>query len=205
MANDICSEWGNAPDVPGERTLHLVDADNLLGDPNTIDCDLIGSVFGQYRRAAGHRVGDHVVVATGRNGLHVFEVEAAWPGASHRRRSGEDGADLELLDEAEWAARSGRYGRVVIGSGDRIFMAAVDVLRSADVEVDVVSRAESLATCLAFQTRGHVFALDGSGEIRPTATRFERREPNPPLRSGPARPMTPAVWPNDSVELMASA
>ena len=181
MANDICSEWGNATGAPGGRTLHLVDADNLLGDPTTVDRELIESVFLQYRNASGFRDGDQVVVATGRNGLHVFEVEAAWPGVSHRRRSGADGADLELLEEADWAARSGRFGRVVIGSGDRIFMSAVDVLRSADVVVDVVARPESLATCLALQTRGHVVALDGSGEIRPTARRFHRPRqlPNP--------------------------
>ena len=67
---------------------------------------------------------------------------------------------MELLDEARWAASSRRFRRVVIGSGDRIFMVAVDVLRSADVVVDVVSRQESLAACLALQTRGHVVALD---------------------------------------------
>jgi len=207
MANHICSLRGNATVASCERTLHLVDADNLLGDPNTVDRELIESVFVQYRRASGHCVGDQVVVATGRNGLHVFEVEAAWPGVSHRRRSGADGADLELLDEADWAARSGRFGRVVIGSGDRIFMTAVDVLRSADVPVEVVARPESLATCLALQTRGHVFALDGSGEIRRSAGRFRRPRqlPNPLSRLEPLVPMTPDVWSNGSVELMVSA
>jgi hypothetical protein len=207
MANDICSEWGNATGASCERTLHLVDADNLLGDPNTVDHVHIESVFVQYRQASGFRVGDQVVIATGRNGLHVFEVEAAWPGVSHRRRSGADGADLELLDEADWAARSGRFGRVVIGSGDRIFMTAIDVLRSANVIVDVVARPESLASCLALQARGHVVALDGSGEIRPTARRFHRPRqlPNPQSRRQPLVPMTPEVGFDGSVELMASA
>ena len=207
MANDICSEWGNATSAPCERTLHLVDADNLLGDPNTVVRTYIESVFVQYRHASGFQLGDQVVVATGCNGLHVFEVEAAWPGVSHRRRYGADGADLELLDSADWAARSGRFGRVVIGSGDRIFMTAVDVLRSADVVVDVVARPESLATCLALQARGHVVALDGSGEIRPTAGRFHRprRLSIPPSRLEPLVPMTLEVSSNGSVELMASA
>jgi hypothetical protein len=207
MANYICSVPGNATVASCERTLHLVDADNLLGDPNTVDRGLIRSVFAQYRRAAGYRAGDQVVVATGRNGLHVFEVEAAWPGVLHRRRSGEGGADLELLDEAYWASRSGRFGRVVIGLGDRIFMTAVDVLRLSNVAVDVVARRESLATCLALQTRGPVFVLDGSGEIRPSAARFRRprRLSNPLSRLGPLAPMTSEVEPNSRVELMASA
>jgi hypothetical protein len=207
MANGICSEWGNATGAPCERTLHLVDADNLLGDPNTVDRERIQSVFVKYRHASGFRVGDQVVVATGCNGRHVFEVEAAWPGVTHRRRSGADGADLELLDAADWAARSGRFGRVVIGSGDRIFMTAVDVLRSADVVVDVVARAESLASCLALQARGHVVALDGSGEIRTTARRFDpRRQLTTRLsRHETQAPLTSEVQFGGSVELMASA
>ena len=172
MANHICSVPGNATVAPCERTLHLVDADNLLGDPNTVDRMLIRSVFAQYRRAAGFRAGDQVVVATGRNGLHVFEVEAAWPGVLHRRRSGEDGADLELLDEADSASRSGRFGRVVIGSGDRIFIVAFDALRRSDIDVEVVSRTEALASPLAVRATGYVHllprktsTLDGSEHI----------------------------------------
>ena len=115
--------------VRPHRTLHLVDADNLLGDPNTCDEEFIAATFDAYRKAAGHRPGDHIVVATGTNSRHVYAVENAWPNASHRRRSGTDGADLELLDAAEWAARSGRFDRAVIGSGDRIFMVAFDLLR----------------------------------------------------------------------------
>jgi hypothetical protein len=157
MANHICSRRRNAT---LDRTLHLVDADNLLGDPGTVDRRLIDLTFERYRRASGYRPGDQVVVATGRNGQHVFEVEAAWPGVLHRRRSGADGADMELLEQADWAASSRRFGRVVIGSGDRIFMVAVDVLRAADVVVDVVSRRASLAAALALQTRGRVVALD---------------------------------------------
>jgi hypothetical protein len=204
MANDICSEWESATSATYERTLHLVDADNLLGDPDTVNRAHIASVFLQYRHASRFRIGDQVVVATGCNGLHVFEVEAAWPGVSHRRRSGADGADLELLEEADWAARSGRFRRVVIGSGDRIFMVAIDVLRSADVVVDVVARPESLATCLALQARGHVVALDGSGEIRTTARRFDPLHQLTTLlsRHETHGPMTSDVR---FVELMASA
>lgn len=130
------------------RTLHLVDADNLLGDPLTVDATAIRRTFAAYRRAARFALTDHAVVASCANARHAFEVRAAWPGVLHRWRRGTDGADLALLEEAEEAARSGRYGRVVLGSGDRIFLVALDALRSMGVEVQVVSRRDALARAL---------------------------------------------------------
>lgn len=130
------------------RGLHLVDADNLLGDPITVDPSAIRRTFAAYRRAARFAPGDHAVVASCAHPGHAFEVRAAWPGVLHRWRRGPDGADLALLEEAEAAARSGRYGRVVLGCGDRIFLVALDVLRSANVEVQVVSRRNALARAL---------------------------------------------------------
>lgn len=140
----------------GWRTLHLVDADNLLGDPNCTDAAHIRSVFDAYRTAASYAAGDQVVVATGCNSRHVLSVELAWPGACHRRRPGPDGADMALLEESEWAASVGRFRRVVIGSGDRIFLAALDLLRAADIAVDVVSRRRSLSSALALRAIGSV-------------------------------------------------
>jgi hypothetical protein len=150
---------GQPPRPPRPRTLHLVDVDNLLGDPTTTDPASIDLVFRDFREVAGFVDGDHVVVATGRNAEHVLAVELAWPTARHCRQGGPDGADLALLDEAEWAARSLRYGRVVLGSGDRIFLAALDRLRAVDVHVDVVSRARGLARALSVRAAGHVHLL----------------------------------------------
>ena len=143
----------------GWRTLHLVDADNLLGDPQCTDAAHISSVFAAYRQASAFAPGDHVVVATGCNSQHVLSVELAWPAVCHRRRSGPDGADMALLEESDWAARVGRFRRVVIGSGDRIFLAALDRLRSADITVDVVSRRRSLSSALAVRARGSLHYL----------------------------------------------
>jgi hypothetical protein len=136
-----------------------VDVDNLLGDPRTTDERRIDLLFREYRRVADFADGDHVVVATGCNSRHVFAVEAAWPSACHRRRAGADGADMALLDEADWAARSRRYDRVVIGSGDRIFLEALDRLRAVDLGVEVVACARSLARAFAERARGHIHLL----------------------------------------------
>lgn len=131
------------------RTLHLVDVDNLLGDPSTTDRAWIRSRLAEYQRRSQYRTGDHVVIATGRNGLHVLECELAWPGALYRRRAGVDGADLELVEQARWAATSGRYARVVIGSGDGHFAVVVDELAAARVHVEVIARSTSVARSLS--------------------------------------------------------
>ena len=127
------------------RTLHLVDADNLLGDPSVTDRRTIVSVFDAYRRAAGHRPGDHTVLATGCNARHVIEVELAWPTSLHRRRPGRDGADLALIDEAIVAAGRRNYARVVIGSGDHIFVPTIRLLQTAGCDVTVVAPRRSVA------------------------------------------------------------
>jgi hypothetical protein len=75
-----------SPSVRPHRTLHLIDADNLLGDPRTCDSELIAAMFAEYRRVAGYSDGDLVVVGTGTNGRRMFEVEHAWRGALHKRR-----------------------------------------------------------------------------------------------------------------------
>ena len=143
------------------RTLHLIDADNLLGDPTTVDRRLIAATFEEYRRLARYSVEDLTVVATGVNGWHVLEVERAWPNVCHCRRAGRDGADLALLEAARWAASGDRIDRVVIGSGDRIFVVAFDALVAAGVPVEVVARRRSLATALAERANGSVRYLRG--------------------------------------------
>lgn len=137
-------------------TLHLVDIDNLLGDPTTVNRALIDGVFEQYRSVAGYEPGDHVVVATGCNGMHVLEVELAWRGVRHCRKRGRDGADHILCAEAEWAAANGGYDRVVIASGDHAFMTAYQGLLAAGFDVDIVANHRRLAPALAALAHGHV-------------------------------------------------
>jgi hypothetical protein len=84
------------------RVLHLADADNLLGDPLTVDQSFIRGTLAAYRRAARFALGDHAVVASCADAQHAFEVRAAWPGVLHRWRRGPDGADLALFEEPKW-------------------------------------------------------------------------------------------------------
>jgi hypothetical protein len=135
------------------RALHLVDIDNLLGDPATHDEREIGRTVHAYRDVASFEEGDHVVVATSPFGRHAFAIGTAWPGAQHLWRKGRDGADLALLEQAAWAMETGSFDRVVIGSGDRIFLAALEWFEGVGVPVEVVSRRRSLADALRTRAR----------------------------------------------------
>lgn len=127
------------------RTLHAIDIDNLLESPRSTDRVYIEHVLDKYRTAADYRPGDHVIVATGCNGLHALETELAWAQVAHRRRSGRDGADTLLIEELQWAATSRRFDRVVIGSGDHIFASTTQQLISAGLAVTVVATRSGLS------------------------------------------------------------
>jgi len=135
------------------RALHLVDIDNLLGNPATDDEDEIGWTIRTYKSVAAVRPGDHVVVATSPFGRHALAIGTAWPGVGHVWRKGADGTDMALLEEAEWAVETRAFNRVVIGSGDRIFLVALELFEGAGVPVEVVTRRRSAARALCTRAR----------------------------------------------------
>ena len=139
------------------RALHLVDIDNLLGDPATHDENEIGWTIHAYRDVASVVAGDHVVVATSPFGRHALAIGTAWPGVGHVWRKGADGADMALLEEAEWAVATGAFTRVVIGSGDRIFLVALELFEGIGVPVEVVTRRRSAARALCTRARSVSF------------------------------------------------
>lgn len=127
-----------------ERTLHLIDIENLTGSssPTTEevrDCrDLYEANF------VGKN--DLVVIACSH---HAFpSVGWEWPRARHILRSGDDGADLALLDVIALEGVDERFDSVVVGSGDGIFSGAAARLGAAGVHVTATSRPESLARTL---------------------------------------------------------
>ncbi len=130
------------------RQLHLLDADNLIGDPRVTDPTVIGGCFRDYCSVARYRPGDHVVVGTGCNGKHAFAVQYAWQPARIVRRPGPDGADLALIEVATEEASRHRYSEVVIGSGDHRFVEVYDMFSDLGYSVRVVSRPRSLSRAL---------------------------------------------------------
>ncbi|MGH9229073.1 MAG: hypothetical protein ACRD07_10185 [Acidimicrobiales bacterium] len=132
------------------RTLHLVDVDNLLGDPRQATRASVGATLAAYRHAVRVAPADLVVVAT--NPGLALEVGLAWPGPLLRAARGPDGADLALLadlaDHLAAGAFPQRFSRVVIGGGDHIYEPAARRLTAAGARVVVVSRPGALARCL---------------------------------------------------------
>lgn len=119
------------------RTLRLVDIENMVGS-----CQLsLGDVARARVRinaAVAPGTDDHTVIAASH-----YNAPAAyfgWAGPVRRlARSGQDGADLALLEvvaDVGWVAA--RYERVVVASGDHAFAPAVAELKGAGVEVIVI-------------------------------------------------------------------
>lgn len=130
-----------------ERTLHLVDIENLLGDPWATGWR-VGWALEQYLGVAGWRQGDLVYLAA--NPYLVRELVFDLPvGCNARAVVGRDGADLVLLANAAPDFVVRRAGRLVVGSGDHIFAARAAQVAAAGVEVLVVARPESLSWQLA--------------------------------------------------------
>jgi hypothetical protein len=91
-----------------------------------------------------------------------------WGEARRVVRSGRDGADLTLIQIVDTENVAARFGRVVIGSGDRIFAEPAARLQSLGASVTVVSRRESLSRELRFAVRDVRFLESLPGQ--PTAS-----------------------------------
>jgi hypothetical protein len=90
---------------------------------------------------------DHVVIGTSHVG--VLSVGLGWTGNPRIvARSGENGADLALLDVLTDERVSERFDDVVIVSGDGVFADCAAGLGAAGVAVTVASRREACSTRL---------------------------------------------------------
>jgi hypothetical protein len=128
------------------RTIHLVDLENLLGDPRA-DAGTALATFDAYLTVAGWRPQDHLIIAT--NPWLMAKIAFDLPAATSRHAvHGRDGADTMLLSLAPTELVVKRYGRLVIGSGDHIFVARAREVRARNVEVDVVARPDGCSTRL---------------------------------------------------------
>ena len=124
------------------RTLHLVDLENLAGDPRASERDALAA-YVDYLRAADWRAGDVVYLAMNPGLAKRIGWASVVPCRLHCA-CGTDGADLALLAHAapEFVAR--RFERLVVGSGDHIFVPAPGPPRSRG-RGQVVSRPASLS------------------------------------------------------------
>ena len=126
--------------TPSQRSLHLLDLENLVGDPHA-DEPLVRDTLTRYLRAACWRPGDHVIIASNPALMRhvVFEPPVPW---NAHATCGPDGADLMLLSLSPPELVVRRYARLVVGSGDGIFASRANAARDLGVDVLVVARAD---------------------------------------------------------------
>src|SRR5215213_11074025 len=132
-------------DITG-RSLHLVDLENLVGDPRA-EAEPALDTFAAYLELAQWDDGDHVILAT--NPWLMARVVFDLPVECSRHAvHGRDGADTMLLSLAPPEYVVKRYGRLVVGSGDAIFARRAEAVRDGGLAVDVVARPDGCSTRL---------------------------------------------------------
>ncbi|MBV8952321.1 MAG: hypothetical protein JOZ99_15715 [Actinobacteria bacterium] len=150
------------------RTLHLVDLENLIGDARAASSTAL-QVFERYLALAEWRDGDLVYVAT--NPALASRIVWDLRVPCHRATAcGPDGADRALLNvvSPDFVAR--RVERLVIGSGDHIFIQRALQVRELGTGVAVVSRPASLHS--GWRAHGFpVIQLGGHDDVATPARR----------------------------------
>lgn len=128
---------------PTIRTLHLVDLENLAGDPMASKDEALAALD-LYLDLSDHRAGDQVVLAANPGMISRIGFDTPVPCSLHAAR-GKDGADLVLLSHAAPEQVAVRFDRLVIGSGDGEFAATAIAVRDRGAPVLVVTRRRSLS------------------------------------------------------------
>ena len=136
------------------RRLHLVDIENLVGDPLP-SLSQVRRALGLYTGCLAFGAMDQVEVASSH--LTLLNAALGWPHARYRVRSGPDGADLALLDVLRHENIAQRFTHVAIGSGDHLFAEEAARLAAQGVWVSVVSRRRGLSRQLELAAREVVF------------------------------------------------
>jgi hypothetical protein len=144
----VGTRWGSQMGDAPNRSLHLVDIENLAGGPFT-EPDAAILAMRQALMLAQWAPGDHVYIAANR--WLLAQVCFVDLGFSCRWLVGRgaDGADLRLLDVAADRRMLGRYGRLVVHSGDGIFAVLATEFRHLGRPVAVVAPAGCLSRRLA--------------------------------------------------------
>jgi hypothetical protein len=125
------------------RTLHLVDIENLVGDPYATKATALDALS-RYLSTAGYRDGDHVVIAANPGLMAQIAFDLPVPCNVHAAR-GADGADRILLAQADPGFVADRYDRLVVGSGDGAFTDTALAVRDRGVPVVIVADGRSLS------------------------------------------------------------
>lgn len=126
----------SAVDVPVGRALHLVDLENVIGDPRAHGPG-VARAYEAVLRTGNHRCGDLVVVAAN---ARMLAQLAFTPHTACQLMvgSGPDGADLRLMAWGSPAWIAQRFDRLVVASGDGIFADVVHATCERGMSVEVL-------------------------------------------------------------------
>ena len=143
-----------------QRQIHLVDIDNLTGGPSK-DQQLHSEIREWYDIHSDRREEDLCFV--GMSHYSAIAASKAWEGAKLVWASGQDGADLaliNLLEETNFSSVS----RLCLGSGDWIFKFALSPFISRGVKVGICCRENSLSNQLNELTEDVTFVSNYSNK-----------------------------------------
>ena len=133
--------------VPPGRAFHAIDVENLIGG-SSAEQSVIERVAADYRNIVPAAVDDHIVIGANPSLGHL--AVQFWPSARLVVRRGRNGADIALIEcvkDVEFTAA--RFDRIVIGSGDGVFVHVVRAFRRLGLPVEVVARQGRLSRELA--------------------------------------------------------
>lgn len=139
------------------RRLVVVDIENVAGGA------LVTKAMADWARAVVEATlqvaeGEQVVIGTSHVGM--FNASDAWPSARVKVRSGEDGADLELLNVLETEHVEERFDEVLIVSGDGVFADVAAHLARYGVRVTVAAWSTSMSARLRLAADSIVYLDD---------------------------------------------
>lgn len=129
------------------RRLVVVDIENVVGGAVLTTEQAVGAHLA-IEQVAGLNGSEQIVIGTSHVG--VMSTGLGWRGPRLVVRSGQDGADLALLDVLTEERIHERFDEVVLVSGDGIFAEAVSALAAAGVDVTVVAHPGRCSKRLSF-------------------------------------------------------
>jgi len=140
----ICyDESMNTTEKHLHRDLALIDIENIVGGPNASSAivDVARTLITQHLQ---HDERDQSIVALSHHAARVAAF--GWDrGTRQKWQSGQDGADLALLEELDVEKIVGRFESITIVSGDGIFGDAVERLRAEGIRTTVIGRGRSIS------------------------------------------------------------
>lgn len=138
------------------RRLVVVDIENVVGGPVLVH-EQMRLAHIAVDEAVGRRVNEQVVI--GVSHISLMTTSRGWRGPRFVVRSGQDGADLALLEVLTQERLEQRFDEVVLVSGDGIFTEAVAALGAAGVDVTVVAHSGRCSKRLRMAAR-HVVLFE---------------------------------------------